>query len=32
MTATTSNRAAKAKKRFPFLEGILPFDRAKLPD
>ena len=32
MTATTSKRAAKSKKRFPFLEGILPFDSAKLPN
>ncbi len=31
MTATTSNRAAKTKRRFPFLEGILPFDSARLP-
>jgi high affinity sulfate transporter 1 len=32
MTATAGNRAAKAKKRFPFLEGVLPFDAARLPN
>jgi SulP family sulfate permease len=31
MTATAGSRAAKAKRRLPILEGILPFDRARLP-
>jgi len=31
MTATAGTRAAKSKKRLPFLEGILPFDPARLP-
>jgi SulP family sulfate permease len=31
MTATVTPRAAKAKRRLPILEGILPFDRARLP-
>jgi high affinity sulfate transporter 1 len=32
MTAPASTRAAKAKRRLPILEGILPFDRARLPN
>jgi SulP family sulfate permease len=33
MTAPASTRAAKAKRRLPILEGILPFDRTRLgPD
>jgi len=31
MTATGGTRAAKAKRRLPILEGILPFDKARLP-
>jgi sulfate permease, SulP family len=31
MTATAGTRAAKAKRRLPILEGILPFDRSRLP-
>ena len=31
MTAPASTRAAKAKRRLPILEGILPFDPARLP-
>ncbi len=31
MTATAGTRAAKAKRGLPILEGILPFDRARLP-
>ncbi len=31
MTATAGTRAAKAKRRLPILEGILPFDPARLP-
>ena len=31
MTATAGTRTAKAKRRLPILEGILPFDRARLP-
>ena len=31
MTATASTRVTKAKRRLPILEGILPFDRARLP-
>ncbi len=32
MTATAGTRAAKAKRRLPILEGILPFDPARLPN
>jgi SulP family sulfate permease len=31
MTATAGARAAKSKRRLPILEGILPFDPARLP-
>ena len=31
MTAKAGTRAAKAKRRLPILEGILPFDPARLP-
>lgn len=31
MTAQAGARAAKAKRRLPILEGVLPFDRARLP-
>ena len=31
MTATAGTRAAKTKRRLPILEGILPFDKARLP-
>ena len=31
MTATTGTPAVKAKRRLPILEGILPFDRSRLP-
>ena len=31
MTATAGTRAAKTKKRFPILEGVLPIDRPRLP-
>ena len=31
MTAKPGTRAAKTKRRLPILEGILPFDRARLP-
>ena len=31
MTATAGARSAKAKQRLPILEGILPFDPARLP-
>ena len=31
MTATASTRAARSKRRLPILEGILPFDRSRLP-
>jgi sulfate permease, SulP family len=31
MTAATGAKAAKPKRRLPILEGILPFDRARLP-
>ncbi len=31
MTATAGTRAAKTKKRFPILEGVLPIDMPRLP-
>ena len=31
MTASAKTRAPKAKRRLPILEGILPFDRSRLP-